>query len=515
MRKFLIGVALLAVSFFGALAAINGLWPKTTTDNRPPLAAVPPLQPLTRASVVAAPAEIALSAIRDMIEAEAPRNLAGKADNPLRDLLTNAEVGWTVTRGPLSVVGRSDALVLSTPLNGTFRITGQIGNQVGNLTGQLGNILGGDIGRQIGNVAGKAFDQRADVRGSVTITSHPTIAPNWRLQPNLTGQVTIGDAAVAVVGVRVGVPNQVKPMLDQNIGEQVAALEARVRNDPFLEQAARREWTQMCRSISLRSPEAGIPDLWLEIRPTRAFATQPRVGATAVTLVLGVEAQTRVVPTETKPNCPFPATVEIVPQMDQGRITIGVPIDLPFTEVDKVFEAQLKGKTFPEDGSGPVSINVRRAAIAPSGDRLLISLVVRVTEKKSWFGLGADATLHIWGRPTLDREHQVLRFTDLELAVESEAAFGLLGTAAQAMRPQLREALTEHALIDLKPFAASARKRIDAALGDFRQAGAGVRADLAVTAVRLVGVAFDAKTLRVIAEADGTAKIAVTALPVH
>jgi hypothetical protein len=40
-----------------------------------------------------------------------------------------------------------------------------------------------------------------------------------------------------------------------------------------------------------------------------------------------------------------------------------------------------------------------------------------------------------------------------------------------------------------------------------------VRVDAAVTDLRLVGVEFDAKTLRVIAEADGTVQVAVTKLP--
>ncbi len=39
-----------------------------------------------------------------------------------------------------------------------------------------------------------------------------------------------------------------------------------------------------------------------------------------------------------------------------------------------------------------------------------------------------------------------------------------------------------------------------------------MRVDAAVTALRLVGIEFDAKTLRVIAEADGTVQVAVTSL---
>jgi hypothetical protein len=204
--------------------------------------------------------------------------------------------------------------------------------------------------------------------------------------------------------------------------------------------------------------------------------------------------------------------LEIVSQAEQGRVNIALPIDIPFIDIDKLLEAQLAGKTFPEDGSGPVDVTVQRAALAASGDRLLISLRVKAREKKSWFSLGAEADIHVWGRPTLDRDQQILRLTDIEVDVESEAAFGLLGQAARVVLPLLRDALAKKAVIDLKPFAADAKKQIGAAVADFSKQEPGVRIDAAVTDVRLDGIVFDAKTLRVIAQAVGNVKVAVSTL---
>ena len=76
---------------------------------------------------------------------------------------------------------------------------------------------------------------------------------------------------------------------------------------------------------------------------------------------MGIEAETRVTPTETKPNCPFPATITIVPPTP-GGIAIGVPIDMPFVELNKLLNSQFADKTFPEDGSGPVDVTVKRAS---------------------------------------------------------------------------------------------------------------------------------------------------------
>ena len=143
---------------------------------------------------------------------------------------------------------------------------------------------------------------------------------------------------------------------------------------------------------------------------------------------------------------------------------------------------------------------------------MLISLRLKANETKSWFGLGAEATVHVWGRPVLDRERQMLRLNDVALDVESEAAFGLLGAAARAAVPYLEQALAENAVLDLVPLAANARQSIERTIADFRKNADGVNVEAAVTGLRLAGVEFDAKTLRVIAEADGTVRVTVTKL---
>jgi hypothetical protein len=314
---------------------------------------------------------------------------------------------------------------------------------------------------------------------------------------------------MTIAGIKLNVANEVKPLLDRTVNEQIGSLAARLRGDRTLELTARQQWTKMCRSIPLGATGAGAPNLWLEVRPTKAFAAQPRIVPDWVILTLGVQAETRIVPAATRPSCPFPARLDLVPALDQGKVAIAVPIDVPFTELNRVLEAQLKGKTFPDDGRSPGQVTVLAGSIAASGERLLISLRVRARETKSWFGLGAEATVHVWGRPVLDREQQMMRLVDVSLDVQSQTAFGLLGTAARAAIPYLQSSLARNAVIDLKPFAASARNSIEAAIADFQQPAEGVEVEAAVTGLRLVGIAFDSNTLRVIAEADGTARALV------
>ena len=514
LKTILLATVVIAVSFFVSLKAMDWLSPRGTV-RAPVLVELPPLPPTPRSSTIIAPVAIALTAIRDAADRGAPRSFAGKADNPVSQILQNADIGWTASRGPITATGVQDVLSLATPITGTLNVTGSLSSKAtGALGNALGGLLGGNVAKQIGSVNIKALNASAEIKGNVTITARPKLAAAWHIEPNLAAQVTLGDTSLSLAGARVNVPAQVKPLIDKTVADQLTAVQARIRNDPALEQNARAQWTKACRSIPLQGTGAAssLPPLWLELRPTRAIAAQPRVDATAVTLTLGIEAETRITSVQTKPDCPFPALIAIVPPTP-GRVSIGVPIDMPFTDINRIVEAQFAGRTFPEDGSGSVDVTVKRATVAASGDRLLISLLVNAREKNSFFGFGGEANVHIWGKPVLDQSRQTLRLTNIELAVESEAAFGLLGAAARAVMPHLQTALAEKATVDLKPFATNAQKKIAAAISDFQKNEDGVRVAADITSLRLADIAFDSKTLRVIAEAEGAINVSVTALP--
>ncbi|AMA56514.1 DUF4403 family protein [Bradyrhizobium sp. CCGE-LA001] len=511
LKTILIAVAVLAASFFISLKAMDLLSPRAA-NPAPPVAQLPPLPPASKSSIVIAPVAIALSAIREQAEKAAPRNFAGKADNPISQILENADIGWSAVRGPMAAAGDKDVLTISTPLSGKLNVTGSVSAKAtGALGDALGNVLGGDAAKRIGAVNIKNLNASAEIKGNVIVTSRPKLAANWHLEPNLGAQVNLGDTNLNVAGAKVNVPAQVKPLIDKNVGEQINAVSERIRSDPSLRDNAKAQWVKACRSIPLQGSGSALPPLWLEMKPVRAIAAQPRVDAQNVTLLLGLEAETRVTSTPTKPDCPFPDKISIVPPTGTG-VSIGVPIDVPFTEINKLIAAQMVGRTYPEDGSGPVDVTVKSANVTPSGNQLLISLLVRAKEKKSWFGLGAEATVHIWGRPVLDQAQQTLRLTDIQLAVESEAAFGLLGAAARAVVPQMQQALLQKATLDLKPIAANAREKIAAAIADYQKSEDGLKVDAKIDSLTLADIAFDSKTLRVVAEAGGTLNVTVTKL---
>jgi hypothetical protein len=513
LKTILLASMIVVISFYASLKALDWLSPRAPI-NASAIATLPPLPPASRTSVVLAPVAISIAAIREAADRAAAHDFNGKADNPATQILQNAEVGWTASRGPITATGAADVLTLATPLTGTLNVTGSLSSKATGAINALGSLLGDKAAKQIGSINIKDINAHAEIKGNVTMTSRPKLAAAWHFEPNLQGQVNLGDTSLTVAGARVNVPAQVKPMMDKTVNEQLEAVSAKIRSDPTFEQNARVQWARACRSIPLQGTSganSSLPPLWLELRPTRAIAVQPHVDASAVTALVGVEAETRVTSEQTKPDCPFPDKISIIPPTT-GGVSIGVPIDLPFTEINKILETQLSGRTFPEDGSGSVDITVKKATVAASGDRLLISLLVHAKEKKSWFGLGADATVQIWGRPVLNQVEQTLRLTDVQLAVESEAALGLLGVAAREAMPRLQQALADKAVVDLKPFATNAQKKVAAAIADFQKNEDGVRIAAEITSLQLAYIAFDSKTLRVIAQAEGTLSVSIAAL---
>jgi hypothetical protein len=513
LKTILVAVALVAVSFLVGLKALDWLAPRGAVQ-KPALAELPPLPAAPKSSVILATVTIPISAIRDLADRSAAKNFAGKADNPVSQILQNADIAWTASRGPIFAVGGEDVLSLTSPLTGKMNVTGSLSSKATGAVGDaIGGLLGQNAAKQIAGVNIKELNVAAAIKGNVTITSRPKFAAAWRVEPNLGAEVRLGDTNVTIAGARVNVPSQVKPLIDKTVGEQIAAVGARIRNDASLERNARVQWAKACRSIPLQvgGSAGSAPTLWLELKPTRAVAVQPNVDASAVTMTLGIEAETRITPTETTPSCPFPDKISVVPPT-APVVAIGIPVDIPFSDITGIMEAQLAGKTFPEDGSGPVSVTVKRASVAASNDRLLISLFVSAKEK-SFFGLSGEANVYIWGKPVLDQAQQKLRLANLELAVESEAAFGLLGTAARTVMPHLQRSITEKATVDLKPMLGDAQKMVANAISDLQKNENGVRVAAKITKLDLADIAFDSKTLRVIAEAAGTIDVTITALP--
>src|SRR5258706_7515223 len=183
-KTILLGIAIVTISFFVSLKTMDWLWPRAAV-MAPVLVEWPLLPSAPRSSSIIAPVAIALSAIRDAADRGAPRSFAGKADNPVSQILQNADIGWTASRAPITATGAQDVLSLATPLTGTLNVTGSLTSKATGAIGDaLGGLLGNNVAKQIGGVNIKALNANAEIRGNVTITARPKLAASWHIEPN-------------------------------------------------------------------------------------------------------------------------------------------------------------------------------------------------------------------------------------------------------------------------------------------------------------------------------------------
>src|SRR3979411_59673 len=151
LKMILLATGLIAISFLISLKAMD--WLSPPGGHAPALVELPPLSPVPRISTIITPVAITLNAIRDAVDRGAPRNFAGKADNPVGQILQNADINWTAARGPITATGAQNVLSLSTPLTGSLNVTGSLSaNAKGALGDALGSLLGGNVAKQIGSV---------------------------------------------------------------------------------------------------------------------------------------------------------------------------------------------------------------------------------------------------------------------------------------------------------------------------------------------------------------------------
>src|ERR1700681_2628727 len=252
LKTILLAIAVVVVSFLVSLKTMDWLSPRGAVVA-PVLAELPPLPPAPRSSSIIAPVAIALTASRAAADRGAARSFAGKADNPVSQILQNADIGWTASRGPITATGAQDMLSLATPLTGTLNVTGSLSAKATGAVGDaLGGLLGGNVAKQIGSVNIKALNANAEIKGNVVITARPKIAAAWRIEPNLAAQVNLGDSSLTVAGAHVNVPAQVKPLIDKAVNDQLSAVQAKISNDPAFENSARLQWAKACRSIPLQ-----------------------------------------------------------------------------------------------------------------------------------------------------------------------------------------------------------------------------------------------------------------------
>ena len=110
-----------------------------------------------------------------------------------------------------------------------------------------------------------------------------------------------------------------QPMIDKTVGEQLNAVGSAVPTDRTLSARPRAvgQGLPLDAAAGL-GMTANLPGLWLELQAGPRDSPRSRSGRFGRDRHIGIEAETRITPTETKPDCPFPDKITIVPPTPAG-----------------------------------------------------------------------------------------------------------------------------------------------------------------------------------------------------
>ena len=178
---------------------------------------------------------------------------------------------------------------------------------------------------------------------------------------NLAGQVNVVDVVLPIGGLKLSVANEVKPALDATCAIRWL------------------RWKRICGTIrSSKMPRApNGPSCAIRFARCRGAGHAESVARSAAyTRHRGAAADRRprghaagrrasANPHRADPDpsrLPFPQAARSGFGVERWQRDIAVPIDIPFTELSRLLEAQFAGKTFPEDGSGEFAARSNKRA---------------------------------------------------------------------------------------------------------------------------------------------------------
>ena len=409
-------------------------------------------------STISIPFSLPIKAIRDALDLKIPRT-PGDTESWKKNVLgakISVSGDWKVSRSDIRISGGGDGIQFGTAWNGEVRV-------------KKVKLL--------------------SVAGTLGIILNPRLDSNWRLTPNIERRLSLRKARVAGFSVR-GI---IRPKLDSILRSAIDTFERSVSNDDFIEDAARQQWNEICRSFPLGSDS----DSWLEVRPVAVRSAQPTVDAKNIHLLFGLDAKTRIVEAQTQPQCPFPEKLKILEEGPRtGYFKIVLPAELEYATLETFLNKTFADKTIGED----VSTTVNAVSVHPDGEAIVLG--VELTMKASgWFGPWAQGTVYLSAEPRLNADRQEIILTNFQLDIESRNA--LVAIFGEVAEPVLLLALGDEFVFDLNPKLEEARDRAQQALNAISTDELLVEGQL--SEIRLTNLDVGTDRLRIVATAQGSA----------
>ena len=474
-KKYTTGIRRAIIPVVVALVVLAAAgWAFLRTSARleipPPAARAAPLAPLDLpASTLAIPVSAPLEAIGGELNRTAPPSISGTQDGPL-----GSRLNWGVTRSPIAVTGVNDTLRISGDLNGNLSIESWAGSA------------------------------QVDLKARYRMDSRPRILRNWRLDPNLSVELSLDQATHRLFGrIDISLRRTVGPPLERALRAQLERLQTHIARDDSIERVAREFWTRLCTSV----PIFPDPEIWLEIRPGGLSAGQVRVGAQTVSLTLALHARTSVGTRETTPQCVFPKRLEIgSAEPKNASIALWLPVEASYGALQDMLERSAVGHTFGD--AWPVKLDAAR--LTPHGRSLLLEADLR-PRAPEWLSGRRKVSAFLAAEPVLDPEAATITLAGLSLDTASNhAAAAMLGELGER---RFLASLGTPPAFDLSGWQEQLRQRANEALANLLNASSN---NVAVAAhlddLRLARLDVGPDSVRAVGHARGTAQVTIETL---
>ena len=468
---------ILPVAALAVLALAAGVFLRTSArlDTPPPGARGAPLAPLDLpASTVAMPVSVPLEAIGGELNRAAPPSISGAQDGPL-----GSRLNWRVTRSPIAVTGANGALRISGDLNG---------------------------GLSIESWAGSA---QVDLKARYHMDSRPRMLRNWRLDPNLSVELSLDQATHRLFGrIDISLRRTIGPPLERALRAQLERLQTHIAGDDSIERVVRELWTRLCTSVRILSD----PEIWLEIRPGGLSAGQVRIDGKAISLPLALQARTMIGTRNTTPRCVFPERLEIGgPEPDEpeaASIELWLPVETGYGELREALERSAVGRSFGD--SWPVTLDAARAEAR--GRSLLLEANFR-PQAPEWLSKRGKVSAYLVAEPVLDPEAATITLT--RLAIDTASSHAVAAVLGELGERRFLASLGSPPAFDLSEWQEQLRGRANQALADLGLLSASAD-NVAIAAqlddLRLVRLEVGPDSVRAVARATGSARITIERL---
>lgn len=464
---------------------------------------------MAETSLISAPVFVSMEALRGALEKSVPTSGSGSQPAKIGGAVSDDTFSWNFKREPMALSGAEGWLDTSTSASGVARVKGKA------------RIIRGDLGRLLGklNPTTVPFSASADIAADLRLRARPLLKENWRLDAEIQPSVRIREARIPILNITsLSVRGKLQDAIDPELRQLAAQLRQSLADDPFLENAARKAWDDLCRAHRVSVPAdgaAGTPtDLWIIVRPVAFHAAQPVIDAAGLTIHLGVEAETWISGREEVLDCtPMPALS--IGTAEPG-VALQVPVQLDYATLSQT-AGRIVGQTI-DVGNGSLAVIPRDVRISGADGAVTVEIDadLRPDGFFGWLFGPTEGWVRLTSTPVLDAKKQEISFSQSRIEARSKDFDSLTRAIADLAQGQLVETFERNARFDLAKTAADAQAEVEQAAASLRAEGLGdaVVADASINELRLKSLVTNADGLIIVGVAKGLIRFDVREIPI-